>query len=286
MKAEIKICNVVASADFRQKLPLSAVRRALSTVSGPKSRFPGVVVRLDKPKTANLIFSTGKMICTGSSSEYGARTAVRKVVSSLKEKGIKLQKPRVRIQNVVALVNFRRNINLEKVAKTLNGTIYEPEQFPGLIYQMDYPRTVALLFSNGKAVLTGARNKAEVEAAVKKLEGSLFTLRKRKTSGCRPVKTEPLNVFDKALKLLEATYSLCEFCSYGCERCPYPGLGVYLENVEPEVLELAGLLGVVEKCGGGFYVKPRREVARYLRLSEGGLGEVLPNLLSKGGLPN
>ena len=280
MKAEIKICNVVASVDFRQRLSLSAVKKALPTVSGPRSRFPGVVVKLGRPKTANLIFSTGKMICTGSSSEYGARTAVKKLVLSLREKGVKFkERPRVKIQNVVALVNFKRTINLEKAAKTLTGTIYEPEQFPGLIYQMENPKTVALLFSNGKAVLTGARNRAEVEAAVRRLERRLFTLKSK--TGRVEVKTskvEEESSEEKALKLLEATYSLCEFCNYDCDGCPYPGLGIYLEKLETPVLETLSALSRVEKCRRGFYVRPKKEIAVHLKYSKEGLAEALARL--------
>jgi transcription initiation factor TFIID TATA-box-binding protein len=282
MRAEIKICNVVASVDFRQRLPLSAVKKAFPTVSGPRSRFPGVVVKLDRPKTANLIFSTGKMICTGSSSEYGARTAVKKLVLSLRRRGVKLrEKPKVRIQNVVALVNFKRNINLERVAKTLTGTIYEPEQFPGLIYQMENPKTVALLFSNGKAVLTGARNRAEVEAAVKRLEKSLFMLKKKLGKvEVKASRVEDVNVGDKALKLLEVTYSLCEFCSYNCDSCPYPGLGVYLEKLETPIIEVLSAFSRVERCERGFYIKPKREVAIYLKLSKERLAEALTGLFT------
>ncbi|RLI27045.1 MAG: hypothetical protein DRO52_01305 [Candidatus Hecatellales archaeon] len=279
MRAEIKICNVVASVDFRQRLPLSAVKKALPVVSSQKSRFPGVVVKLDRPKTANLIFSTGKMICTGSSSEYSARTAIRRLVSSLREGGVKLkEKPKVKIQNVVALINFRRSINLERAAKTLAGTIYEPEQFPGLIYQMEKPRTVAPLFSNGKAVRTGARNKAEVEAAVRRLERSLFfkgkTLRTVRSS-----KEAVENLEERVLKILEATYSLCDFCEYDCDSCPYPGLGIYLEKLEPPLLEALSILSRVEKHGKGFYIRPKREVSSYLKLSKEGLGSALASLL-------
>ncbi|MHA1783195.1 MAG: TATA-box-binding protein, partial [Promethearchaeota archaeon] len=47
--------------------------------------------------------------------------------------------------------------------------MYEPEVFPGLIYRMQDPKTVFLIFSTGRIVCTGAKKKEIVREAVKKL---------------------------------------------------------------------------------------------------------------------
>lgn len=44
-------------------------------------------------------------------------------------------------------------------------TRYEPEIFPGLIHRIARPRVVALVFANGKVVLTGAKRVGDVEQA-------------------------------------------------------------------------------------------------------------------------
>ena len=51
--------------------------------------------------------------------------------------------------------------------------IYEPEQFPGLIYRMENPKAVILIFSSGKLVCTGAKKEEEVHQAVMKLRQEL-----------------------------------------------------------------------------------------------------------------
>ncbi len=51
--------------------------------------------------------------------------------------------------------------------------MYEPEQFPGLIYRMFEPKVVILLFASGKLVCTGAKREAEVHKAVEKLKQTL-----------------------------------------------------------------------------------------------------------------
>ena len=50
---------------------------------------------------------------------------------------------------------------------------YEPEQFPGLVYRLDEPKVVVLLFGSGKLVCTGARQPSDVEEAVCKITEEL-----------------------------------------------------------------------------------------------------------------
>jgi transcription initiation factor TFIID TATA-box-binding protein len=64
-------------------------------------------------------------------------------------------------------------IDLEKAAYTLGRTMYEPEQFPGLIYRMEEPKVVILLFASGKLVCTGAKKEQDVYDAVQKLHALL-----------------------------------------------------------------------------------------------------------------
>lgn len=50
---------------------------------------------------------------------------------------------------------------------------YEPEQFPGLVYRMNDPKVVILLFASGKLVCTGARKEGDVHRAVDNLRQKL-----------------------------------------------------------------------------------------------------------------
>ena len=83
---EIVIQNVVASATLDQKFNLLDIFKTFRNVEYRPKLFPGLVFRLQRPKTAILIFSTGKMVCAGAKSEKLARSAVNKVVRELKKK--------------------------------------------------------------------------------------------------------------------------------------------------------------------------------------------------------
>jgi transcription initiation factor TFIID TATA-box-binding protein len=174
VKAIINIENVVTSATLNQKVDLNAVVKGYPGVEYRPEQFPGLVFRLKRPKTATLIFSSGKMVCTGAKSEKESRRAVMKVVKELKKGGIIIiSKPEMKIQNIVASASLGGMIDLEKAAYSLAKTMYEPEQFPGLIYRMEEPKVVILLFASGKLVCTGAKKEEYVYVAVDRLHALL-----------------------------------------------------------------------------------------------------------------
>ena len=174
VKATLSIENVVASATLNQKVDLNAVVKGYPGVEYRPEQFPGLVFRLKRPKTATLIFSSGKMVCTGAKSEKEAKRAVMKVVKELKKGGIIIiSKPELKIQNIVASGGLGGMIDLEKAAYSLGHSMYEPEQFPGLIYRMEEPKVVILLFASGKLVCTGAKKEPDVYVAVDKLHSLL-----------------------------------------------------------------------------------------------------------------
>jgi len=173
-KLQISIENVVASATLDQKIDLLSIMKVFRNVEYRPKQFPGLVFRLKRPKTATLIFGSGKMVCTGAKSEKQARSAVKKVVRELKNSGIIiLGRPEIVIQNIVASANLNGKIDLEMAANVMENVMYEPEQFPGLIYRMAEPKVVMLLFASGKLVCTGAKHEGMVREAVEKLHAIL-----------------------------------------------------------------------------------------------------------------
>lgn len=177
-KMTVNIVNVVASASLNQKIDLNALVEAFPDAEYRPEQFPGVIFRLKSPKTATLIFGSGKMVCTGARSEGEAKKAVKKVVGRLKGGGIPIGgEMTVTIQNIVASASLGGTVDLVKLyesARNMGGrVIYEPEQFPGLMYRMIDPKAVILIFSSGKLVCTGARKEESVREAVDKIRQEL-----------------------------------------------------------------------------------------------------------------
>ncbi len=173
----IKIENIVATVTLDQTLDLYAIERSIPTVEYNPDQFPGLIFRLDSPKVTALIFKSGKMVVTGAKSTLELIRAVKKIIRTLRKKGIVITgKPKIQIQNIVASANLYVEVNLEKAAFLLEDNMYEPEQFPGLIYRMSDPQVVLLIFSSGKMVITGAKSEDEVREAVYKIYQKLKEL--------------------------------------------------------------------------------------------------------------
>ena len=171
-KKSIKIENVVASTAIGAKLDLNQVISVFEGAEYNKERFPGVVYRTKSPKTASLIFGSGKIVCTGAKSIADVDVGLSKVFEKLREMGIQIMdKPEIKIQNIVASANLGRVLNLNAIAigLGLENIEYEPEQFPGLVYRMSSPKVVMLLFGSGKIVITGGKKPEDAKVAVEKI---------------------------------------------------------------------------------------------------------------------
>ena len=173
-KPVIEIVNVVASATIEQKLDLNKITEKFPDVEYHPEQFPGAVFRLHNPKTATLLFGSGKMVCTGAKSEELAVKAVNTVVQKLRKGKIKIKNnPIVTVQNIVSSINLGGTVSLEQAARTLPRSMYEPEQFPGLIHRMLDPKTVILIFASGKLVCVGAKRAKEIQRSVNLIHSEL-----------------------------------------------------------------------------------------------------------------
>lgn len=172
-KAKVKIVNVVVSVTLPHRLDLNAIVKALPYIQYHPKRFPGAVLRLKKPKSVTLLFSTGKMVSVGTRSERQARSAVGKVVKNLKKAGTLITgTPEITVQNIVAHGSLGGSVDLVELCESERSggkVMYEPDQFPAVIYRMNEPRAVILVFASGKIVCTGLRKEEDVDIAANKL---------------------------------------------------------------------------------------------------------------------
>ncbi|MBI4015856.1 MAG: TATA-box-binding protein [Candidatus Aenigmarchaeota archaeon] len=180
MAYRIKIENVVASANLNTEVKLEKVVAGLEGIEYEPEQFPGVVLRMKEPKAAALIFSSGKIVCTGAKSPKESKEVIAKIVGKMRKLGIRIPSNyTVRLENIVASAKIEGELNLDDIAFTLENTEYEPEQFPGLVYRMDDPKVTFLLFGSGKVICTGGRSIADVERAVVKVDKRLKNLNKK-----------------------------------------------------------------------------------------------------------
>ncbi len=174
--SSLKIENIVASGVIADEIDLAEISSKIEGCELNTKRFPGAVYRIDEPRMASLIFSSGKVVLTGIRNEESLGEGLNKVLSYLKEAGVNiLPVPKVAVTNIVCSYDIGRFINLNRVVAklSLEAIEYEPEQFPGLVYRIKDPKIVALLFSSGKIILTGGKNLTDVKKGLDVLEASI-----------------------------------------------------------------------------------------------------------------
>jgi len=171
-KLNIKVENVVANARIADELDLNYIESRLEDAVFTKKKFPGLVYRTKDPKSAFLIFRSGKLVCTGSKTEEGVRKVMDKLSADLRGIGVEVvEHPEFRVQNIVASASVGRELNLGAivVGLELEGMEYEPEVFPGLVYRIKEPKSAILIFSSGRLVITGGKTIEDCEKSVEVL---------------------------------------------------------------------------------------------------------------------
>ncbi len=116
-KKTITIENVVASTAIGQEIDLKSVTLALDGADYDPEQFPGLVYRTKEPKTAALIFRSGKIVCTGAKSIEDVDRGLKKVFGKMNSVGIKVVgTPDITVQNIVASADLGSVLNLNAIA--------------------------------------------------------------------------------------------------------------------------------------------------------------------------
>ena len=178
-QAHVNIENIVASMLLDQDLHLEEIAPYLEGGEYNPEQFPGIIYRVEEPKTAVLIFRDGKIMTTGSKSMDDVKNVFRTVMGQLVEAGVIIEeKPKVQIKNIVASLDLKRELNLNAIAVSLglDNVEYNPEEFPGLVYRISDLEAVLLLFESGVLVSTGTRKlevaKEAFQRVVQELKGA------------------------------------------------------------------------------------------------------------------
>jgi len=169
-KKVIEIVNIVVSSGLEKDIPLEKMAATLPNTEYNPEQFPGLVLRIKDPKTSALIFSSGKIVCTGARTLADVDRSIKSIIKSLKKLDIIVTiEPEITVQNIVASGSIGMDLNLNILGVKLPNTEYEPEQFPGLVHKLRGTNATFLLFSNGKIVCTGTKTEGQVHEATDKL---------------------------------------------------------------------------------------------------------------------
>ena len=175
----LAVQNVVASSAIGQEVDLEALSGDLEGVDFEPEKFPGLIYRTEESRATVLIFRSGKIVCTGAKSVEEVHRAIESAFEVFDDLGLRVNNnSEVAVQNIVVSGDLGEWLNLNAIAIGfgLEAIEYEPEQFPGLVYRLEEPSVVALLFGSGKTVITGCKRFEDAQRATEVLVERLSNL--------------------------------------------------------------------------------------------------------------
>lgn len=173
---DIMINNVVCS--FSVKCHLNLRQIALNGVNVEFRRENGMVImKLRRPYTTASIWSSGRVTCTGATSEDQAKVAARRYARALQKLGFKVRFQNFRVVNVLGTCRMPFGIKVISFSKKYKEADYEPELHPGVTYKFFNPKATLKIFSTGGVTIT-ARNVSDVQSAVERIFPLVYEFRK------------------------------------------------------------------------------------------------------------
>ncbi len=171
----VKIENIVARARLANRFDLEEVSsKLIGSVYNPE-QFEAVLYKLLSPRAAFLILKNGKVMCTGLTKIEDIKEAYGQLASMLSREGIEVKEVfDIELRGVVSSFDLNQEIDLEALVHLLeNDAEYDSDVVPAVVYHLPEPPSSALIFSNGKVVITGPKDLEETKVAVKKVIDTL-----------------------------------------------------------------------------------------------------------------
>lgn len=177
---DIVINNVVCSFSVRCHLNLREI--ALTGMNVEYRRENGMItMKLRRPYTTATIWSSGKVTCTGATSEDQARIAARRFARCLQKLGFNVQFNNYRVVNVLGTCSMPFAIKINSFSERHKEADYEPELHPGVTYKLKDLRATLKIFSTGSVTVT-APSVAAVQAAIEYIFPLVYEFRKERTA--------------------------------------------------------------------------------------------------------
>lgn len=173
----LEIVNIIASAKIEGTIDVETLFQKLHNTSYNPEIFPGLVYRKFNRKPTIIMFASGKISSHGSRSEKIAIESINETLKEIDKLGCVVGGSEIRwirIENVVGTANLFREIDLEQLYGNLTSAVYEPEQFPGLIYRQLEGSLTCLVFSTGKMVIVGGKSENQISEAFEVMKKLIY----------------------------------------------------------------------------------------------------------------
>jgi len=165
-----KIQNIISTADLKQPVDIYKFNDYAWGRFDIVGNYNGKVGYVKDGSTEGRItvFSSGKLISTGAKSLLKSIDQLNTTQDLLcKYEFIKPIRIEPKVQNIVATFDLEKYVDFSRIIKK-KKVIYEPDQFPAMIYKTIYG-TTCLIFASGKVVIAGSKSEEQIVNTITEL---------------------------------------------------------------------------------------------------------------------
>ncbi|KAF7488272.1 TATA box-binding protein-like protein 1 [Sarcoptes scabiei] len=176
---DITISNVVSNFSVRCHLNLRQIATRGSNVVYKREQSI-ILMKLRQPQVTASIWSSGKITCTGATTEEQAKCASRKIARSLQKLGFRVKFSSYRVVNVLGACRLPFGIKIHEFSDVHRPIAsYEPELHPGVTYRIKDLKATLKIFQTGSITIT-APSIRNVQLAVEHIYPLVHEFRKPK----------------------------------------------------------------------------------------------------------
>lgn len=177
----VNIVNIVGAGTLNIEIALEAVANAIEahTVRYDPDSHPGLYLNFMTDSPTITLYRTGSYHITGATTSDELYDTHIQLLDTLEDLDITFDRDacldEFSIRNIVCTAEYPGQLNLNALAigLGLEHIEYEPEQFPGLVYRLEDPPAVILLFASGKLVITGTTTLDSAQTAYQAISEEL-----------------------------------------------------------------------------------------------------------------
>jgi transcription initiation factor TFIID TATA-box-binding protein len=170
-KLNYKVYNLVAVCDLKQKIDIIEIGTNVEGTVYDKTRFPGGLCKIKKPKASLLFFNSGKVVCSGTKNTNQIQEAVKQFKTMLGKRITTTQKTEINVVNYIIGAKLPYKIDLDDLTLGEEGIEYDPDQFPGLCLRITNPKASSLIFSKGHVTVLGTKSRETAKEALEIIAG-------------------------------------------------------------------------------------------------------------------
>eukprot|EP00961_Rhodomonas_salina_P136816 1840400-Rhodomonas_salina.2 len=177
-KFPVPMChNIVSTSQIECSsgwIDLQRVSLLLPNSRYDRKRFAAITIRIHDPTCTGLLFSSGKLVITGSISMYACILAAHTISQLLCESDSSQDFRIVScvVQNIVAHAEIGKGLCVDVDAfykAYCEYATYQKNVFPGLVFRPPDSPIVLLIFASGKIVCTGGKSCEDIQNGFRRL---------------------------------------------------------------------------------------------------------------------